>query len=151
MITVKKISKAELPKLVEISYMGDDEMFDKYHNLVFDKVPYVNFYSAVLSTLQLIHETSKEIRCSYYKIIADKQPIGFFVTFDGYLYSFGMAMKYRKKEYLIQWFNSVKKVLGKNFRAMLYDNNTRAISHLEKQGMKIIDIDPETKIVTLQN
>ena len=145
MITIKKISKSELPKLVAISYENDQELFDKYH------VGQHNFPSAILSTLDLIDDASNQLRLSYYKIVYQKQPIGYFVTFDGYLYSFGIAMKYRKKDILIEWFSHVKKVLGKTFRAMLYENNTRAISHLQKQGMKIVDIDPETKIVTLEN
>jgi hypothetical protein len=60
-------------------------------------------------------------------------------------------MKFRKKDILIGWFLGVRKVLGKQFKALLYENNTRAIFHLEKQGMTIVDIDNETKIVTLQN
>lgn len=145
MITIKKISKSELPKLVAISYEKDEELFDKYH------IGKMNFPQAVLSTLDLIDDASKELKLSYYKVVYQKQPIGYFVTFDGYLYSFGISMRFRKKDILVGWFVAVKKVLGLNFRAMLYENNTRAISHLEKQGMKVIDIDQETKIVTLQN
>jgi len=145
MITIKKISKSELPKLVGISYERDEELFEKYH------IGKMNFPQAVLSTLDLIDDASKQLNLSYYKVIYQKQPIGYFVTFGNYLYSFGIAMKYRKKDILVGWFLAVKKVLGKQFRALLYENNTRAISHLEKQGMKIIDIDNETKIVTLQN
>lgn len=145
MITIKKISKSELPKLVAISYEKDEELFDKYH------IGKMNFPQAVLSTLDLIDDASQKLKLSYYKVVYQKQPIGYFVTFDGYLYSFGISMKFRKKDILVGWFVAVRKVLGLNFRAMLYENNTRAISHLEKQGMKVIDIDQETKIVTLQN
>lgn len=145
MITEKKISKSELPSLVAISYENDQELFDKYH------VGKMNFPTAILSTLDLIDEASREFKLSYYKVIYQKKPIGYFVIFDGYLYSFGIAMKYRKKEILQGWFQCVKKVLPKHFRALLYENNTRAISHLEKQGMKVVDVDPETKIVTLEN
>ena len=145
MITAKKISKSELPKLVAISYEKDEELFDKYH------IGKMNFPQAVLSTLDLIDEASKTFKLNYYKVIYQKQPIGYFVTFNNYLYSFGISMRHRKKDVLIGWFNEVKKTLGKEFLAMLYENNTREISHLEKQGMKIVDIDNESKIVTLQN
>ena len=145
MITIKKISKSELPKLVAISYERDEELFDKYH------IGKMNFPQAVLSTLDLIDDASQKLNLSYYKVIYQKKPIGYFVTFGNYLYSFGIAMSYRKKDILVGWFLAVKKVLGKQFKAVLYQNNTRAISHLEKQGMKIVDIDEETKIVTLQN
>lgn len=145
MITIKKISKSELPKLVAISYERDEDLFEKYH------IGKMNFPQAVLSTLDLIDEASQQFKLSYYKVIYQKQPIGYFVTFGDYLYSFGISMKFRKKDILVGWFLAVKKVLGKQFKALLYENNTRAISHLEKQGMKIVDIDNETKIVTLQN
>lgn len=145
MITIKKISKSELPKLVAISYERDEELFEKYH------IGKMNFPQAVLSTLDLIDEASQQFKLSYYKVIYQKQPIGYFVTFGDYLYSFGISMKFRKKDILVGWFLGVRKVLGKQFKALLYENNTRAISHLEKQGMKIVDIDNETKIVTLQN
>jgi len=145
MITIKKISKSELPKLVAISYERDEELFEKYH------IGKMNFPQSVLSTLDLIDEASQQFKLSYYKVIYQKQPIGYFVTFGDYLYSFGISMKFRKKDILVGWFLGVKKVLGKQFKALLYENNTRAISHLEKQGMKIVDIDNETKIVTLQN
>jgi len=145
MITIKKISKSELPKLVAISYERDEELFEKYH------IGKMNFPQAVLSTLDLIDEASQRFKLSYYKVIYQKQPIGYFVTFGDYLYSFGISMRFRKKDILVKWFLGLRKVLGKQFKALLYENNTRAISHLEKQGMKIIDIDNETKIVTLQN
>ncbi len=145
MITHKKISKAELPKLVAIAYEKDQELFDKYH------IGKMSFPESVLCTLDLIDDASKKFKLSYYKLIYKKQPIGYFVIFGEYLYSFGIGMNFRKKEVLSRWFQEVKAELPLHFKAILYENNTRAINHLEKQGMKIIDHDTETKIVTLQN
>jgi len=150
MITIKKISKSELPKLVAISYERDEELFEKYHSKTM-YVGKINFPQSVLATLDIIDDASQQFKLSYYKVIYQKQPIGYFVTFGDYLYSFGISMKFRKKDILVGWFLGVKKVLGKQFKALLYEHNTRAISHLEKQGMTIVDIDNETKIVTLQN
>jgi hypothetical protein len=144
MITHKKISKAELPKLVAIAYEKDQELFDKYH------LGKMSFQMAVLCTLDLIDEASNEFKLSYYKLIYKKKPIGYFVIFNDYLYSFGIAMEFRKKEVLSRWFQNVKKELPSSFNCALYENNTRAIKHLERQGMKIIDHDIETKVVTLQ-
>lgn len=145
MITIKKISKSELPELVRISYENDNELFEKYH------IGKVNLPQSVFLTMELINDTSKRIRLSYYKVIYKKNPIGYFVTFDGYLYSFGISMKFRIKEILMSWWGSVKKVLGSDFKAALYENNTRAIKHLQRQGMTVVDVDNETKIVTLQS
>ena len=151
MITIKKISKSEIPKLVAIAYEGDQELFDKYHSgNLFDDFNR-DFPSAVLTTLDIIDEATDHVELSYYKVIYQKKPIGYFITFGNFLYSFAIAKSYRKRDVLIGWFESVKKVLGKNFFAILYDINTRAIAHLEKQGMQIIDHNQETRFVTLQN
>ena len=145
MITSKKISKSELPKLVAIAYEKDQELFDKYH------IGKMSFQEAVLSTLDIIDDASKKFKLSYYKLIYKKQPIGYFVIFGEYLYSFAIGMTFRKKEVLSRWFEEVKRELPPHFKAILYENNTRAIKHLERQGMKIIDHDKETNIITLQN
>jgi hypothetical protein len=111
----------------------------------------MSFPEAVLSTLDLIDDASKKFKLSYYKLIYKKQPIGYFVIFGEYLYSFAIGMSFRKKEVLSRWFEEVKSELPPRFKAMLYENNTRAINHLQRQGMKIIDHDKETNIITLQN
>lgn len=143
MVTIKKISKTELPKLIELSYEGDFDLFDKYHVIQTD------FYGAVIAQLQMIHEMAQEVDLNYYKVIFQKKPIGYFVTFDKFLYSFCIAKRYRNKENLIGWFKGVKKALGKEFQTMLYKNNTRAIDHLVKQGMKIADENEENNTVIL--
>jgi hypothetical protein len=150
MITIKKISKTEIPSLIAISYEGDTELFDKYCSANM-RVENVDFPIAVLNTLDIIDDVSKSYKLSYYKVIYQKKPIGYFVTFDGFLHSFAINKKYRKREILVGWFECVKKVLGKHFTCMLYDINTRAINHLQKQGMKIVHRDEEYKTVTLQN
>ena len=115
MVTCKKISKAELPKLVELSYIGDTDLVEKYHHLNMEMKPTMEL--AIIATLSRIHLTSKEYDLRYHKVIFDKKPIGYFVTFDGFLYSFCVSKRYRNKENLIGWFNCVKKVLGKIGRA----------------------------------
>lgn len=145
MVSVKKISKTELIKLVEISYEGDTELFEKFHVGKFD------FFQSVVSTLQMIQEMSKQQKLSYYKVISDKKPIGYFVTYQNVLYSFGIAKNFRLKEVLISWIEQVKKVLGKQICSFLYDNNTRAIDFLLKNGFRIANENLETKVITLIN
>jgi len=147
MVTCKKISKAELPKLIELSYIGDVDLIEKYHHM--NMKGKATFEMAIISTLNNIHDVSKEFDLRYHKVIFDKKPIGYFVTFDGFLHSFAIVKKYRKKDILIGWFNCVKKILGNKFYSMLYDHNTRAINHLVKQGMKIIEVSEEDERVTL--
>ena len=144
MVTIKKISKTQLPQLVLISYLGDDELLNKFH-----VEPNMSFKMAVGSTLQMIYDLSSEKRLNYYKVIYNKMPIGYFVTFDNCLYSFGINIDFRVKNILISWWQQIKKALGKEFYAKLYEQNTRAISFLEKCGMEIYHRDEINKVVTL--
>jgi hypothetical protein len=99
--------------------------------------------------LHKIHEASQEVKLDYYKVIYQKKPIGYFVTFDNFLYSFSINKKYRNKENLIGWFTQVKKVLGTPFQCVLYQNNTKAIDHLIKQGMVKYKDNDEDRVTTL--
>lgn len=147
MITIKKISKTEIPTLVEMSYVGDDELIEKYHHLCLEGKPTREL--AVIATLHRIHEASKEVKLQYYKVIYQKKPIGYFITFDNVLYSFCINKKYRNKENLQGWFAQVKKTLGKTFQCVLSTHNTRAIDHLIKQGMKRYKDNEEDGVTTL--
>jgi hypothetical protein len=144
-VSAKKISKTQLPKLIELSYFGDEELLSHYHS-----GEDINYYNAIIKELDYIHQASKKFELSYHKLIYKQKPIGYFVTFEGFLYSFGIEKKSRKKEVMSNWFLSVRKVLGKEFVSMLYSYNTRAVKHLERQGMAIIDEDVENQTVTLK-
>jgi len=143
-LTIKKISKAQLAEYVDIAYRGDEELLKRYHTAQHESVE-----SAVFSTMILIHDMSEAKELSYYKVCWNKEPIGYFVTFENVLYSFGIAIKKRKKEILEAWWSYVKFVLGKKFFSVLYDNNTRAISFLEKCGMKVVEHNLENHSILL--
>lgn len=145
MITIKKISNPQLPELIRVSYDGDIDFLEKYHIHPF------TLGQAVIASLQIINGKSKEQKLSYYKVMYNHKPVGFFVTYEKCLYSYAINIKYRTKDILKLWWLSVKSVLGNSFISELYDNNTRAINHLQKQGMKIIFRNPITRVVTLQN
>lgn len=145
MVRVKKISQNELPKLIEISYQNDQELFDKFH---LQPMP---FTACVQTTFLMITDMAAHSKCDFYKVIYQKEPIGFIVTRGDILYSFGISMKFRKKNILIDWWQVIKQLLGKRFMCILYKNNTRAISFLEKQGMIIADEDAQHNSVTLIN
>jgi hypothetical protein len=86
-------------------------------------------------TMEMIRDASKVKKLSYYKAVYKQIPIGYVVLFNDCLYSFGINKKYRKKEILIDWWSSVRSLMGKNFFTALYKNNERAINFLVKQGM----------------
>lgn len=143
MLTIKKISKPELPELVKISYAGDSELIEKFHPAKSDE------QGSVDNTLQWVDDVSKEHDCSYYKVCYNKKPIGYFVVFKEFLYSFCINIKYRKKEILMSWWQKVKYVLGNTFKTMLYTENYRAIAFCLRNGMKVQG--QQDNVITLIN
>lgn len=131
MIKVIKISKGQLNNLVRLSYEGDTDMRNKFHSVVGSVEDITN------ETIEMIDNASKQYEMFYYKVLFDKEPIGYFVCGKQLLYSFAVAVKFRKKEILMKWWDNIKAVLGKIFTTVLYEHNTRAISFLEKQGMEV--------------
>jgi hypothetical protein len=146
MITIKKISINELPNLVAMSYEGDSDLLHKYYHIR------LGFQDMINTTLVYIYQMSSMKKVNCYKVIYQKKPIGYFVTFDdNFLYSFAINKKYRKKDILTKWWEKVQKELGETFYCGLYECNDRAIKFLEKNRMKIIDTDEQYKTVTLVN
>lgn len=132
MIRLVKISKNEIQPLIEIAYKDDQKLLDEYHIAKF-----THTYEAVLSMMGMINEMSEQRELFYYKVLCDKKPIGYVVTFDDFLYSFAINIKFRVKKILVEWWDKIIEVLGPRFICALYKNNTRAISFLEKCGMRI--------------
>jgi len=145
MVTVKKISVNELPKLIQLTYEGDAELFQYLPG------NHTNYMTCVNGELLNIYELAKDKRLRYYKVIYQKKPIGYFVTFENHLYSFSINIKFRKKDILLDWWKELKKTLNKGFSCHLEERNERAIKFLEKNNMKVVDKNEEYKIVTLIN
>lgn len=146
MIRLAKISLYELPELIAISYQGDNDLLQKYH------IAPMDLQSAIESTFGMIYSVAQMKKAYYYKVVYQKQPIGYVVTFDGnFLYSYGIAVKFRKKDILIDWWEQVKQLLDDDFGTMLYGNNYRASDFLQKQGMKITQEDKQHNVLTFIN
>lgn len=143
MVRVDKISKPKLLELIRHSYQGDKDLCEKYHAIKGDEE------TLSLETMDMIENASKKLNLTYYKVLLNNNPIGYFAIADQLLYSFAINKKYRKKEILISWWASVKQVLGKAFTTALYTNNTRAIKFLEKNGMEVYQTDGN--LITLIN
>lgn len=143
MVTIKKISKPELATLIQSSFEGDNDLIEKYRPVE------MTMEETIADIEERINETSKEQKLDYYKVICHKEPIGYFVTTERFLYSFAINIKFRKKDILTNWWQQVKSVLGENFRCMLYENNERAIHFLEKNGMRFWEQDGN--VITLIN
>jgi len=145
MVTIKKISVNELPKLISLVYEGDNDLFKNLPGMR------SNYMTKVNGELLNIYQMAENRRLCYYKVIYQKKPIGYFVIFENTLYSFGINIKYRKKDILLSWWQQLKKTLKKGFNCYLDEQNERAINFLEKNNMKVVEKDEEHKIVTLIN
>lgn len=145
MVRLKKISITQLPALVAIAYMGDNDLLEKYHIKKYD------FFEAVASTMLMINETSKIHQLKCHKIIYESKPIGYMVSYGNVLYSFGINISLRKKSILVAWWSELKKEIGKEFVCRIFRNNTRCIEFLKKQQMQEIEVNEEHNFVTLLN
>ncbi len=144
MITLEKITIFELPNLVAIAYEDDKDLFDKYH------VAKMNMDDCVDSTLMMIEQTGRGEKMDYFGVKFKDEFIGYLVILPKILYSFGINIKYRKKEILMSFWESIKDILNDSFICMLYPNNTRAINWLKKNKMIIVD-EVREDCVTLLN
>ena len=145
MVTIKKISVNELPRLVQMAYEGDGAMFQYMPEHRSDYMSNVN------GELFNIYELAQDKRMRYYKVIYQKKPIGYFVAFENVLYSFSINIKYRQKNILLSWWQELARTFNKGFLCYLEEKNQRAIKFLEKNRMKVENINEKTKLVTLVN
>ncbi len=143
MIRIVKISFGQLGRLVELSYENDQELFEKYH------LKPMGFEDCVKSTMELIEDVAKIHDLIYYKILWNNKPVGYFIIYGNILYSYAVAIRFRRKIILTRWWDEIKKMMPPLFATGLYENNTRAIEFLEKQGMIVSE--RRDNIVTLLN
>jgi hypothetical protein len=146
MISIKRISISELPNVILNSYKGDADLLNTQHVFPFEDVE-----SAVDCTFGMIQQMAAEKKLNIYKVICQKKGIGYFVTFDNYLFSFCINIKYRNRDVLTGWWQQVKKSLDKNFLCILYPHQSRAQKFLRKNGMIMLEFDKENNAVILQH
>lgn len=142
MVRVKKISISVIGQYVAIAFKDDKELSLFYHDM---KDPTIE--KCVVDAVIRIFQLSEQRELSYYKVMNNKVPIGFFVLGSNFLQGFGIDIKFRNKEILTQWFNIVKKLMHNSFFTVLDSKNTRAINFLKRQGMKAEN--DENNLVTL--
>ena len=126
-----RISKNKLQELITIAYKNDDELLSKYHVCKF------SLEEAVHSTLEMVTISEGELQLKFYKVEYNDTPIGYVITSGNHLYSFGIAIEYRVKKVLSEWWDKLKKILGEKFTCLLFSNNERAIGYLQRRGMVI--------------
>lgn len=146
MVELIKIDPGDLQKLVSIAYWEDYELFRRYHIKQFD-----NIYDAVKATMDMMEEFNKVLPLTYWAVIHEGYPIGYMASYQQFLYSFGINIRRRKKEILMEWMAALRKEFGYDFFCCLESGNTRCIEFLQKNHMVIDYVDSDNNFVKLIN
>lgn len=130
---------------MEVKRINIKDFHEYVYNAFFDDYELVEFYDRsanVKTTNEAIDNVCFKIKESYpdariYGVVKDGIKVGYFVTKENLLISFGMNIKYRNKIVLAEFWKQIQSRLGNKFHSMLYSHNSRAIEWLKKSGMKI--------------
>ena len=133
MIELRRIEFSELEPLVELSYSGDKDLFEKYH------IQPMCFEDCVVKTVDMIREMNGLVKMQYFEVRCKGKAIGYIAQFEHFLYSYAIGMKYRKAKILGEWWNKVVLLMGPFFKTALYENNHRAIAFLINNGMRVAE------------
>lgn len=132
MIELVPIEFKDIRALVELSYKGDQELFEKYH------IRPMPFEDCVEKTVEMIQEIGGLVGMQYFSVSYKGKPIGYVAKFDHFLYSYAIGIKYRKARILKEWWNKTIIIMGAFFKTALYENNHRAIAFLINNGMRVV-------------
>lgn len=139
-MTTKTIPYSHLEPAVRIAFENDKDIFKFY-----DK-------NVVVTTLdELVDDIVAKLKDyadvfpdTAFKIVVDKnKTVGYIVFKEDTLISFGLSVEYRQRKYLNEFFALIKKELRGRFVVMLWSRNIRAVKWLMKNGLKILDTNPE--------
>lgn len=130
---------------MEIKNINIEEFYYYVYNAFIDDHEIIEYYdrgAMVKNTEEAINNVCDKIKSCYpdakiYGVEIDSIKVGYFVTREDLLISFGMALRHRNKITLAAFWEQIKSKLGNKFAAMLYSHNIRAINFLKKGGMKI--------------
>lgn len=126
----------DLYECVYSAFAGDKDLVDKYH-IVGESLD-----DCVRDTYNKIVEASKDITLEWYAVTDDAKIIGFVVISLAHkvLYSFGLNIKYRQN-YSDIMFTEISQLFDSEFICLLWNKNARAIKYLERNGMRIENVD----------
>ena len=132
LIFFREVTFEDLKPLIELGFGDDPELMSKYQQLP------TEFEETVQRNVDNIREMSEHLPLSYYKVLWGEEVIGFTVLefANSILYSFGINIKFRKKEVVTEWIEKVEQLFKGSFQCVLWDKNERAINFLIRNGMK---------------
>jgi hypothetical protein len=131
-MTKKEINIDELRKYVFAAFKGDEEIVSFY-----DKIQNINSASDACENVyaKIINEYAD---AKLIGIDIDNEVAGYIAYKESLLISFSLGVKFRKKDFLIDFWEIIKGELPNTFQCVLYSHNSRAINYLEKSGMDIL-------------
>jgi len=142
-IAIKTIPIEDIGRYVGIAFDGDNELVEKFHKA--DKT----LEETIAGNIKNINELAGKIDLKCFVVYWGDNEIGFFVMayHNSMLYSFGINKKYRVKNILLDWWGSIKALVGEYLICPLNSENTRAINFFVRNGMQVLERDKS--IVTL--
>ena len=139
MTELHEIYLSDLPGYVKIAFDGDSDLLSNIH------ISPGSLDHCVDNTMGMIMENAsfydKDMRV--FRVERGDEVIGYTVVIinekaPNELYSFGINIKYRKKDILLCWLSEVEKILGKPYYIVLWSKNQRAIDFFEKNGFLVL-------------
>lgn len=131
-MTQTKINIDQLRQYVFAAFTGDEEIvsfYDKMQNIKSAADACENVYSKI---------TNEYADAVLVGIDVNGEVAGYIAYKESLLISFSIGVKFRKVDYLIEFWEIIKKELPPIFQCVLYSHNSRAINYLEKSGMDIL-------------
>lgn len=126
----KTITYSELDLAIKTAFDGDSKIYEMYDPK-----------AIVTNTDEISNDIIKKVRThdkAILKGVYDKNKlIGFFVRVGGLLVSFSLAVPYRIRKYLNNFWQLIREEFKGTFRCYLWNQNKRAIRFLKKHGMII--------------
>lgn len=132
------ISYKTLYEAIKISFDNDTPIIKLY-----DPNKVVNSIDDVTKDIfKKILEYADDNKVILNGVYEKNELIGYFIYRNKLLISFSIAVKYRTTDCLKAFFRLIKSEIKGQFGCMLWSKNLRAIKWLEKNGLKIIHLDP---------
>lgn len=143
---IRRVDISELTELVSIALKEDEKLISKYHFQ--DRT----IEELILNNIKNIEELAKtkEVKC-YGIYLEEVNPIGFTVTSEKLLYSFGINVYCREAAIKAAWFMWLRKHFDNNFVVCLYRENTRAINFFLRNGLEEFSYDGKVVYLLFNN
>jgi hypothetical protein len=123
----KTITFKELDEAIRVAFSEDKKIYELYDpNVVVENVDQIS--EDIIKKLKT--HSGIVLKGVYEK----NRLIGFFVRAGGLLVSFSLAMQYRVRKYLNNFWHLIREEFKGIFKCYLWSKNKRAIKFLQKHG-----------------